>query len=57
MSKSIPTNPTLWERVQAAAKQKFDTTPSAYSNAWAAKEYKKLGGKWKGADNRVKKRG
>lgn len=33
------------------------TGNSAYANAWAAKEYKKKGGTWSGADNRVKKRG
>jgi hypothetical protein len=43
--------------VQAEAKRKFDVTPSAYSNAWASKEYKKRGGSWSGPDNRVKKRG
>jgi hypothetical protein len=57
MAKSTPKNPALWARVQAEAKRKFDVTPSAYSNAWAAKEYKQRGGSWAGADNRVKKRG
>lgn len=32
------------------------TGNSAYANAWAAKEYKKKGGAWGGADNRVKKK-
>jgi hypothetical protein len=32
------------------------TGNSAYANAWAAKEYKKKGGTWGGADNRVKKK-
>jgi hypothetical protein len=54
---SKPVNAALWSRVQAEAKKKFDVTPSAYSNAWASKEYKKRGGSWSGADNRVKKRG
>ena len=31
------------------------TGNSAYANAWAAKEYKKKGGTWGGADNRVSK--
>ena len=52
-----PTNPALWSRVKAEAKKKFDVYPSAYANAWAAKEYKKRGGGWRGPDNRVKKRG
>lgn len=33
------------------------TGNSAYSNAWASKEYKKRGGGWRGPDNRVKKGG
>lgn len=52
-----PTNPSLWSRVKTQAKKKFDVYPSAYANAWASKEYKKRGGGWRGADNRVKKRG
>jgi hypothetical protein len=57
MASPKPTNPSLWSKVQAQAKSKFDVHPSAYSNAWASKEYKKLGGDWSGPDNRVKKRG
>ena len=55
MAKSTPNNPALWSRVKSAAKSKFDVYPSAYANAWAAKEYKKRGGSWSGADNRVKR--
>ena len=54
MAKSIANDAALWSRVKAAAKKKFDVYPSAYANAWAAKEYKKRGGTWSGADNRVK---
>jgi hypothetical protein len=57
MASSKPDNPKLWNAVKAAAKKKFDVYPSAYANAWAAKEYKTRGGSWSGADNRVKKRG
>jgi len=57
MAKSTPNNRALWNRVIAEAKQKFDVYPSAYANAWASKEYKKRGGTWSGADNRVKKDG
>lgn len=57
MASPKPKNAALWARVQAEAKRKFDVTPSAYSNAWASKEYKKRGGSWAGPDNRVKKRG
>lgn len=52
-----PNNPKLWSRVKAEAKRKFDVYPSAYANAWAAKEYKRRGGTWSGPDNRVKKNG
>jgi hypothetical protein len=55
MAKSTPNDAALWSRVKSAAKKKFDVYPSAYANAWAAKEYKKRGGSWSGADNRVKK--
>jgi hypothetical protein len=57
MSKSIPNDKKLWSSVQSEAKSKFDVFPSAYANAWAAREYKKRGGSWSGADNRVNKRG
>lgn len=57
MAESKPKNAALWSRVKAQAKSKFDVYPSAYANAWAAKEYKKRGGEWGGADNRVKKSG
>jgi len=49
-----PTNPTLWSQVKSQAKQKFDVYPSAYANAWAAKQYKAKGGKWSGGNNKVK---
>lgn len=55
MAKSTPNNPSLWSRVKSAAKRKFAVYPSAYANAWASKEYKRLGGTWSGADNRVKR--
>jgi len=42
-----PTNPSLWAKMKAKAKAKFDVYPSAYANGWAAKEYKKAGGGWK----------
>jgi len=45
--KSKPTNPELWSRAKALAKQKFDVYPSAYANGWAAKWYKSKGGGWK----------
>jgi len=42
-----PTNPELWSRAKAAAKSKYKVYPSAYSNGFAAKWYKKRGGGWK----------
>lgn len=47
MSDNIPTNPSLWSRIKAQAKSKFDVYPSAYANGWAAKKYKAAGGGWK----------
>lgn len=43
-SRNVPTNPSLYARVKAAAKAKFDVYPSAYANAWLVREYKKRGG-------------
>ena len=45
--KSVPNDPKLWSRAKALAKQKFDVYPSAYANAWAAKQYKAAGGGWR----------
>lgn len=45
--KNVPTNPELWSRAKALAKQKFDVYPSAYANGWASKWYKSKGGGWK----------
>jgi len=55
--KTKPTNPSLWAAVQRDAASKYKVHPSAYSNAWASKEYKSRGGGWTGPDNRVKKKG
>ena len=45
--KNKPTNPALWARAKALARQKFDVYPSAYANGWASKWYKSKGGGWK----------
>ena len=37
----------LCPKGKAAAKRKFDVYPSAYANAWAAKQYKAAGGGWR----------
>tara|TARA_R100000008_G_scaffold12662_1_gene6310 strand:- start:87 stop:1271 length:1185 start_codon:yes stop_codon:yes gene_type:complete len=47
MEENVPTDPDKWAASIAAAKQKFDVYPSAYANAWAARDYKKKGGGWK----------
>jgi hypothetical protein len=46
-SKNVPTDKALWSRAKSAAKAKFDVYPSAYSNAWASRWYKKHGGSWR----------
>ena len=45
--KAVPTNPSLYARVKAEAKRKFDVYPSAYANAWLVRTYKKRGGKYR----------
>ena len=42
-------NPALYAKAKAKAKAKFDVYPSAYANAYMVKEYKNMGGKYKGA--------
>jgi len=43
-SGSKPKNAALYSRVKAEAKKKFKVYPSAYSNAWLVRTYKKRGG-------------
>jgi len=45
--KNKPTNPALWQRCLAWARQRYDVCPSAYCNGAAAKRYKSKGGKWR----------
>jgi len=45
--KSEPADATLYSKVKADAKQKFDVYPSAVANAWVVNEYKKRGGTYK----------
>jgi hypothetical protein len=47
--KNVPNNPSLWASCQAWAKKTYDTHPSAYSNAGAARRYKQKGGTWRKA--------
>ena len=44
---NVPVNKALYSRVKAEAKRKFKVYPSAYANAWAAKNYKSKGGTWR----------
>lgn len=50
---SKPTDPELYARVKAEAKQKFDVYPSAYANAWLVREYKKRGGGYRAAEKEL----
>mgnify|MGYP003111532510 CR=1 FL=1 len=45
--KPKPTKPALWSKAQAEAKRKYKVHPSAYSNSYAAKRYKEMGGGWR----------
>jgi len=45
--KNEPNDKQKWAYAKSQAKKKFKVYPSAYSNAWAAKKYKELGGTWK----------
>ena len=45
--KNVPTDKSKWSYYKSQAKKKFDVYPSAYANAWAAKQYKAAGGGWK----------
>jgi hypothetical protein len=51
LEKNVPTNPSKWSYYVSQAKKKFDVYPSAYANGWAAKMYKKAGGKWKTSES------
>jgi hypothetical protein len=43
-------NPSLYAKAKAKAKRKFDVYPSAYANSYMVAEYKRMGGKYKGAN-------
>ena len=47
LEKNVPTDASKWSYYKSQAKKKFDVYPSAYANAWAAKQYKAAGGGWK----------
>ena len=47
LEENCPTDSSKWSYYKGQAKKKFDVYPSAYANAWAAKQYKEAGGKWK----------
>ena len=52
-----PLNITLYNSVKSKAKRKFKVWPSAYASGWLVKEYKRLGGKYKGDKSRSKSTG
>ena len=47
LEKNVPTDKSKWAYYKGQAKKKFDVYPSAYANAWAAKQYKAAGGGWR----------
>lgn len=52
VEKNVPKNPSLWQRCKEVAKGKYDVWPSAYACGYAAKLYKKRGGKWRKSKQR-----
>jgi hypothetical protein len=48
-AKNVPTNKSLYARVKAEAKEKFDVYPSVYANGWIVQEYQRRGGEYKKA--------
>tara|TARA_R100001129_G_scaffold47579_1_gene32498 strand:- start:7049 stop:7420 length:372 start_codon:yes stop_codon:yes gene_type:complete len=52
MASEVPknvANPALYRKAKAKAKRKFDVFPSAYASGYLVSEYKRMGGKYKGA--------
>tara|TARA_R100001082_G_C4329374_1_gene144894 strand:- start:502 stop:873 length:372 start_codon:yes stop_codon:yes gene_type:complete len=52
MASEVPdnvANPSLYRQAKRKAKAKFDVFPSAYASGYLVQEYKRLGGKYKGA--------
>ena len=49
LEKNVANDAAKWSYYKSQAKKKFDVYPSAYANAWAAKQYKKAGGTWRKA--------
>ena len=47
LEKNVPNDAAKWSYYKSQAKKKFDVYPSAYANAWAAKQYKAAGGGYK----------
>jgi hypothetical protein len=45
--KPKPTSPAKWNKALAEAESKYKVHPSAYSNSYAAKRYKEMGGGWR----------
>jgi hypothetical protein len=52
MAEKVPSNvanPSLYRKAKAKTKRKFDKFPSAYASGYLVQEYKRMGGKYKGA--------
>lgn len=47
MTGPTPLDPTLYARVKAEAKKRFQRWPSAYGSAWLSKTYRARGGKYR----------
>lgn len=47
LEKNVPTDPAKWSYYVGRAKETYDVYPSAYALAWASKQYKDAGGKWR----------
>ena len=48
ISKPVPKNKKLYEKVKNEARKKFKIWPSAYASGWLVKEYKRRGGTYSG---------
>ena len=46
-------NPSIYAKAKAKAKRKFSVYPSAYANSYMVQEYKRMGGKYKGAKKKA----
>tara|TARA_A100001391_G_scaffold204438_1_gene200126 strand:- start:1183 stop:1374 length:192 start_codon:yes stop_codon:yes gene_type:complete len=55
-TKNVPNDKAKWSRAKAKARSKFKVYPSAYANAYAVQQYKKMGGTWSTKSTKSTKR-